>query len=425
MPTISPLKKLGPARVQCIVTVAADEVKKAEDAAIAKLGGSVTIPGFRPGKAPADQVRGKINSDQLLEETVRSLLPTILEQILKEQKVQPIIPPKIEVQSVSPLTLALTFVERPEVKMKKVDMSQLKKTEPKFDEKDIDRMVQYLLSQYRTFEQVERAATDTDQVTMDFVGTDKEGKEIQGTRATGYKVIIGSKTLLPGFEDALLGMKKGEKKSFDLVFPDKYHAEQLQGKPVTFTVDVKGVEKVITPTLTPEFVKEKGLGDSPEDMRTRIAASMKEEEERMDRQRHEQKLFEAIRAATQIEIPPELIETELRTLIEDLQTQLEQQKTMMQEWMQRTKRTPESVEKELREEATKRITLRFGVQKLLEDDKIELTPDDIKAAIDQRLADVPQDQRIEAASYFGEGGEGHEEVKWAKRVEKLVGKMLA
>ncbi len=425
MPTISPVKKLPQSRVQCTVTASPEEVTKAEAAAIAKLGANVSIPGFRPGKAPADQVRGQIREEALLEETVRNLLPQAIESILKDGQVRPILPPRVDIQTREPLTLQLTFVERPAVKMKEIDTKAFKKSEPKFDEKDIDRMVQYMLEQYKTTSPVERAAAMGDQVTMDFVGTDEAGKEIQGTRATGYQIVVGSKQLLPGFEDALVNMKKGDQKTIKLTFPEKYHAEHLQNKPVNFAITVHGVESVSMPTLTPEFVKEKQLGDSPEDVRKRIADSMRQQEEEMDRQRREQALFDAIRKATQVDIAPELIDEEERALLEDLSRQLEQQKQSFEEWMTRTKKTPESLRKELREESERRITLRFGVQQLLEDKKIELTPDDEKAAIDARLSQIPNEQRLQAAQYYAKGGDGHDELVWTKKVEKLVTGLLA
>jgi FKBP-type peptidyl-prolyl cis-trans isomerase (trigger factor) len=93
--------------------------------------------------------------------------------------------------------------------------------------------------------------------------------------------------------------------------------------------------------------------------------------------------------------------------------------------MQKSNKTPEIVEKELKEEAEKRITLRFGVQKLIEDQKIELTPEEEKQAADERLAAIPEDQRSSAAAYFAKGGEGYEELVWGKKVEKLVKTMLA
>ncbi len=424
MPSVSPIKKLPSARTQFVVTVEPKEMLAAESAALARIGGNVTVPGFRPGKAPADKVKEKVNPDALLEETVRQILPEAITNVITEHKLQPILPPRVEVQSKDPLTIQVTLVEKPDVKVKAVDKSKLKKTPPKFDEKDVERMVQYLLEQYRTVETVNRPADAGDQVTMDFVGKGADGVELAGTRSTGYQVVLGSKTLIPGFEDGLMGVKAGDKKMLQLTFPDKYHAEQLQGKPVTFEVEVKGIEKVTTPVLTPEFIKEKGLGESPEDVRKRIADSMHEEETRMDRDRREQMLFKMVTEATKIDIAPELLDQEARMLADELSRRLEEQKLTFDDWLKRTKKTPEDVRKEMAQEATRRITMRYGIQKLIEDANTEVTADELKQAATEVLATVPEEQKQQAKAFYSEGGEGYEELRWRKKVEKWVEGML-
>lgn len=425
MPTISPLERLKQSRAQCTVTFTADETAAAERVAIAKLGASVTIEGFRPGKAPPEMIRAKIKDEAILDETVRTLLPDMLESALKEHQLKPILPPKVEAQSQSPLKVRVTFVEQPEVHVGSIDTKAFARQEPKFDEKDVDRMTEYLLSQYRTMEPADRAAEEGDQVTMDFVGNGPDGAELQGTRSVDYQVVIGSKTLLPGFEDGLKGLKKGDKKDISLTFPEKYHAEQLQGKPVTFAVQVKNVEKVHTPELTDEFVMEKQLGESVPDLRARITDSMRAQEEQMDGQRREQAFFDAVSKATKVDLAPELVDQEERSLFEELAGQLQNQNMEFDEWMKRTKRTPEALRKELHEEAQKRVTLRFGIQKLIEDRAIDLTPEERQTLVPSYLATVPEEERLRAAEYYREGGQGYEELLWRRKVEKLVGQMLA
>ncbi len=424
MSQITPPKRLKQSRVQSTVTFTADESSKAEAKAIEKLGESVRIEGFRPGRAPADMIRSKINPADINEETVRMLLPSVFDTLIKEHKLQPIIPPKVDLTSKEPLTLTLTFVERPEVKVKGADKIRVKKTEIKADEKDVNRMVDYLKNQYRTTTPVDRISKEGDELTLDFVGT-ADGKEVEGTRASGYKLTIGSKTLLPGFEEAVTGLKKDEQKIFTLTFPDKYHAEHLQGKPVTFTATVKGIEEVTIPEFTDAFVKEHRLGESKQDLLDRIGTSLREQEEQAGRGQRERELFDAIRAATQIDLAPELIAHEERMIFDEIAKNLEREKLSMDDWLKQTDRTVEKLQKELEDEAAKRLTLRFAIQWLLDDKKIEAAPEEVNAAIEIMLKSVPDDQRASAAAFYKEGGEGYEELKWRKRVEKLVEGMLA
>ncbi len=432
MPQITPPKKLKQSRVQTTVTFTADENAKAEEKALEKLGQSVRIEGFRPGRAPADMIRAKINPADINEETVRILLPSVFDSLLKEHTLQPIIPPKVDLTSRDPLTLTLTFVERPEVKVKGAEKIRVKKTEIKADEKDVNRMVDYLKNQYRTTAPVDqpdsglagRASKDGDELTLDFVGM-ADGKEVEGTRATDYKLTLGSKALLPGFEEAVTGLKKDEQKIFTLTFPADYHAKHLQGKPVTFTATVKSIADVTIPEFTDAFVKEHQLGETAKDLLDRIGKSLREQEEQAGRAQRERDLFDAIRAATQIDLAPELIAHEERMVFDEIAKNLEREKLTMEQWMKQTDRTIEKMQKELENEAAKRLTLRFAIQWLLDDKKIEATTEELSSSLADLLKNVPEDQRSSAETYYKEGGEGYEELKWRKRVEKLVDSMLS
>ncbi len=424
MPTITPPKKLKQSRAQSTVTFTADEAARAEAKAVEKLGERIRVEGFRPGRAPADLLRQKIDPATLSEETIRILLPGVFDSLIREHKLQPIIPPKVDLTAKDPLTLVITIVERPEVKVKGADKISVKKEASKIGKKDVDRMIDYLKTQYRTTKPADRAAKNGDEVTVDFAGK-ADGKEVDGTRATGYKLTLGSKSLIPGFEEAIVGMKTGETKTFAVTFPDDYHAEHLRKKPVDFTVTVHAVAEVMTPELTDAFVKEHHLGESAADLQARIEKSLREQEEQAERTRRERDLFEAIRGATSIDLAPELVTHEERMIADEILRNLEREKMSVEDWLKSTNRTPEAFQKELTEEATKRLTLRFAIQWLIDDKKMEVSPDDIAAAVQDALAEVPDAERSKAEAYYKEGGDGYEELKWRKKVEKLVEGMLA
>ncbi len=421
MPQISEPKKLSQARTQFTVTFSMEETLAAEAKTLARVGQSVRIDGFRPGKAPAEEVRKRVPQEALLEETVRDVLPSVFQTLFADNTVSPIVPPKVDVQQKAPLTIVVIATERPEVKVKGAEKIKIAKKEPSFDEKDVTRMLEYLQSQYRTFTAVDRAAKDGDQVTLDFAGTDAAGKEVGGTRAVDYQVVLGSQSLIPGFEKNLEGMKKGDQKSFTLTFPADYHAEQLKGKPVTFAVTVKGIAEVHSPAMTDAFVKEHSLGESLEDLKKRVRESMKAQEEQSDRQRRENELFDAILKATQIDLGEEILAHEERQMFAEIERQLTESNQSFEEWMKRTKRTPESLQKELRDEAKKRLTLRFAIEQLLKDKQIEVSDDEVVKSVTEINASMPDQQRPVPAK----GSEEFEELRWRKRVEKLVESMLA
>ncbi len=412
-------------RTTYAVSFTVEEAKIAEDRALTHMGEHARIAGFRPGKAPLDLLREKVDKGDLLEETIRQILPKTIREIVERDSLKPIMPPKIEVTSQSPLAANITLIVRPEVSVKGIKKISIDKKEVKADPKDIDRMVDYMRNQYRTTSSVDRAAKDGDEVTMNFTGKDGEGKSIPGTDATGYKVVIGSKSLIPGFEEGLVGMKKGDVKELNLTFPAKYHAEHLQNKPGIFTVTVTDVAEVHMPELTDAFVKEHHMGETAAGFRESLEKNMMEQEQDMERRRRESALFDAVRAATSVDLAPELIEQEARAIAENLGEQLQQQKISLEQWLQSTKKTPEQLRSELQEEGKKRLMLRFGLEQALEDLEITVEDAEMQAAIAEALESMsPEERKQEEAHFATKGEHGYEDILWRKKIEKFVKQML-
>jgi trigger factor len=421
----SELKKLNAGRAQSTVTFEPSDMAQAEEKALEKMGKTVRIEGFRPGHVPAHILREKVNPEMLFEQTLRSLLPEAFEALMKEHSLRPIIPPTVDVTSKDPLTITVTFVEAPEASVKHIDSLKIPKKDIKVEEKDIERMVKYLLEQQRVTSEVERAAKEGDQVTLDFVGTDKEGKEVPGTRSEGYPVVIGSKTLIPGFEDNLKDLKKGDQKSFTLTFPEKYHAEHLRNQPVTFSVTAKKVEEVSLPELTDEFVQKHQIAGSAKELRTNIENSLKQEEENLSQRQRENELFDLIRKNTKVELAPELVNFELKNMIEELYRQLDEQKMTMDQWLQTTGKTAEAIDKELREESERRLTLRFGIEKILEEKKIDVTDEEMDTLVKNVIAVAPANERPAMEHAYSKGHQEYEQLKWQRKIEKMMDMLLA
>jgi trigger factor len=248
---------------------------------------------------------------------------------------------------------------------------------------------------------------------------------VAGIRTRGFGVIIGSKTLLPGFEEALVGMKRSDEKKFELTFPKDYHAEHLREKPVTFHTTVTKVEEVTVPVFDDEFAKKHGLGESAPAVRERIGASLKEQELSADRERRERELFEAIRKATKVDLAPELIEETERGLFLEFEEQLQRRNVSLEDWLKQSRKKPEDLGKEMHEQAEKRLQLRFGVEQLLADRTIEVSDEDIQREIKAALAGAEPAEKEKAAARFQKGTEDYEQLVWRKKVERLVEQMLA
>ncbi|MDD5103538.1 MAG: trigger factor [Candidatus Peribacteraceae bacterium] len=412
-------------RIECTVEYTKEEVLSAEEKALHALAETVKIPGFRPGKAPRETLLQKINPDDLLEETIHGLLPEIMESLVKEQNIQAIISPKVALKKRDPLTLSIVFVERPNVTLKGVDKIKIAKKEPKVEEKNVDRMADFILRKHETAKETDRGAQEKDRVTMDFWGADSEGKEIAPIRTQGHSVELGGQSLIPGFEEALMGAKKGEEKMFTLTFPKDYHAKELAEKPVTFHVTVTRVEEVNVPELTDAFAKEHLHVESAEAFRRELRSSMVAQEEHLDHQRREQELMAAIGKATVVNLPKELVEEEERGILSDMEEQLRRQGKSLQDWMQATKKKPEDLKKELEQRATERLTLRLGIRELLEVKQIAVSDDEMQQAVNGLVGPLAEKERKEVEPAYAKGEQAYDQLKWQKRVEKLFEQMLS
>ncbi len=413
------VQRLSAGRIECTVIFPQEKVSPAEEQSIRKLGAKVNLPGFRPGMAPIETLRDKIHPEHILEETIHMLLPETIEQLVTQHNIKPIIHPKVEAKNREPLTLTITFVEKPEVSVK-ANKIKVESKKPIVEDKEIQRMMDYILEKHQTRTEVDRASKEGDAITMDFYGEDESKNEIEGTRIQGHQAVIGSKVLIPGFEEELKGLKKGEQKSFTITFPEKYHAEHLQGKPAMFHVKVLKVEEVQKPELTDEFAKENLEAESAEDFRTKVKESMMEQEMQFVNQKNEEVLMEEIRKATKVELAPELVDEETRAILADTEKQLQRRNVTLKQWLEQSGKKPEEMQKDLQEQAVKRLTLRLGVQQLVEDQKIEVPEEEMQNAIQSLLAPLTTDERLQMEQAYQPGRQAYEQLKWQKKVEKVL-----
>ncbi len=406
------------------MTLTTEEQRKLEDKAVETLGRSVNLPGFRPGKAPADMVRSKLKPEAIVEEVIRLVIPDAVREITAKHTLNPVMPPHVQVDSAHPLALTVIFVEKPAVKVKGAKSIAIPKEAVKVDEKDVQRMVDYVLEQHRTVTEVARAAKEGDEVTLDFSGTDQAGNVIPGTESTGYTVRIGSKTLIPGFEEQLIGLAPDGEKKFTVTFPANYHAEHLRGKPATFSVKMTRVAEVAVPTLTDEFATKELRAESAEAFRSRVSESMRAQEERLNRQKQEEKLLQMIVDATEADLPDELIDREAGQIGQEFLRQLADQQITLDQWLKETGRTREALDAELRTEATRRLKLRYGLEEIIRQREITVNPAEMVQAVEELLQNVPEAERETARADYREGSRAYDELKWRTQVTKFLEQTL-
>ncbi len=420
------VEKLKESRIKTTTIVSAEAKKKAEDSALKALAKRVRIKGFREGMAPPELVREHVTQEQIAQETVRAVIPDIMADALKVSGAKPIIRPAASVVSLDPLTISITFVERPTAELKKPDSIKVeKKIIPESSAKDIEDFIQKLLVQDRIDTPVRREAKKGDSVKVSLAAKDKDGKQVNELTVPRYGVLLGSEDLLSELEPHLLGIKKGEKKSVDIEFPKDHDIPAIQGKKLNVEIEVTEVAEVKLPELTGEYIKTRlGADRTPDAFRKEVGTMLTNQRRSQEMKRREEELYEKVKAATKIGIAPELIDADVQEMVLDLQERLKKQGSTVEDWLKSTGKDQKAVIEEMKEIAQSRITLRFGMQSLAEAKKIEVDPTEIHLAMKAEIAHAKEHGHPLSDEDQKEGGSAYERIKWEKSMQKLVDGMI-
>ena len=276
------IKNLPKSEVEITVTVPEDKLPKYMAKAAEEISKDVKVKGFRPGHVPADVLEGHADK-KLIEARAQELAiqDTYVEIVIKE-KIQVVSRPKVKIEKESPLVYVVTVAILPEVKVKDHKSIKVPKKEVKVTDKDIEEVLMDLKKRATTYKDVDRAAKKGDRVEVDFEGFDENEKAHENTKSTNHPLILGEQSLIPGFEEELYGLKKGEKKEFHLTFPKDYGKEDFRNKKVKFKAEMKRVEEGMEPILDESFVEKiTGQKKSVDDLKKDIELNVKSRKEKL------------------------------------------------------------------------------------------------------------------------------------------------
>lgn len=302
------------------IQVPAARIEKAIDERVQKLSRTVRLKGFRPGKVPVKVVRQQFG-DQIRQEVLGDVMQASFAEAVGQEKLAPVTAPKIEpieFQSGVDLKYRAIFEIFPELQVKGVEGIAVSKPMAEVTTGDIDAMIENLRKQRPTYTSVDRAAQDTDQVTVDFLGT-IDGVPFDGGKAEGVPIVLGAGRMLPDFEAGLKGARAGETKTVPVKFPDNYQAANLAGKTASFAITVHKVEEQQLPELNDEFCKHYGVEQGGiEQLRKEVEENMRHELSETVRARLKRQVFDALAAANPTEVPKVLVEEQVRNMQVDM-----------------------------------------------------------------------------------------------------------
>ena len=400
------------------VEITGKDWEKKLDETFKKIIKKVKIDGFRPGKAPRNIYEQKYGKQSIVVEAVDSCMNEAYVKALKEFKGEPIMQPTVGIEKADEtgVTYVFTFTTKPEIKINKYTNLGVKKDSVKVTKKDVDAEIEKMRKEYADLTVKDGKAENGDTVIIDFEGFDGD-KAFEGGKAENYALELGSNSFIPGFEEALVGVKKGDKKDVNVTFPKDYHAEELKGKPVVFKVLVHEVKTKVYPELDEDFFLDLGLEDvkTKEDLEKKVKETMTEQREYEAENKYVDELFEALLKETSVEVPHELIHEELDRMVEQYAERLKMQGITLEQFYKFTNSSEEALKAQMHEEAEKRVKLRFAIDEIIELEKIDATDEEANHDAEEKAKKhgMDKDEYIKA---FG----GLEMLKYDIKVQKVL-----
>ncbi len=350
------------------------------------------LKGFRKGKAPMDVVTSiygpEIRQDVLWDLASKTFSKLAQEKDLKIVSRPNLMPEKIE--EGKDAKFKATFEVYPEVKLSKMSKISYTNFLCEISEEDLDNTVTNLQKRLSQWEPTDQISKDGDQIKINFVGT-IEGEEFEGGTANDFTVEIGSKSMISGFEDGLIGLKKGDKKTLELTFPEDYGKSDLAGKPVNFDTEVNEVLSSKLPELNEEFFKSTGIeADGIETFKKEVRTKLEEDLVNILSGKIKQSLFDALLEANEFEVPSSMIDSEVSNMKQD---------TARRMGMDPKDMNPDLFPDEtFAGEATKRVKVGILLNKIIEDKELKPDADKVKEIIEERAKNYKDPQQV--INYF-------------------------
>lgn len=376
-------KKLSDSRVEITVTLDAKDLAAAKEHAVEKLAKEIKVEGFRKGKVPAEVAKKFIPENDLNAETIDFAVRSTVIEAFKENEKSPLVLPNVNVTKFVPDEMAeytATADIIPEVTLGDYKKLGVKLAETKIAEKDIKGVLENIASSFAEKKVVKREAKEGDEVVVDFTGK-KDGKAFDGGSAKDYKLTLGSKTFIPGFEEGIVGHGSGDKFDLELTFPEDYGVKDLAGAKTVFEVLVKQVNEVVKPAIDDEIAKKCGpfktLDELKEDIRKNLAAQT----EHQQLEKFKNDLVEALVKKSKVPAPEILIDDQLRMIRDDVARNAAAQGLEFEDFLKRAGETVENWEKEARKVAEQRVKASLALQTLAVKEKITVADELVNAKI--------------------------------------------
>ena len=377
--TVKSCEKLEKSRVALTIETSAEEFEAAVNKAYLKMRGKINVPGFRVGKAPRKIIEKMYGAEVFYEEAVNIILPDAYEAAVKEQELEVVGYPQVELESCTKdgVVFKCTVAVYPEVKLGQYKGLEAPKAEVKVVAADVNARLKEMADRNSRLVSVERAVKKGDTADIDFEGFDK-GVAFDGGKGENFDLEIGSGSFVPGFEDQLIGMKAGEEKDIDITFPENYTPE-LAGKPVVFHVKVNEVKEKQVPAIDDEFAKDVSEFDTLKDLKADIKKKLTAERTESAQRAFEDVLMAKVAEGIEADIPEEMVELQAERMMEQFKQQLASQGIPFDQYLKMTNTAEADFRKQAQGPAADQVKMDLAVEAIIKAEGLEASDEDVES----------------------------------------------
>jgi len=388
------------------ISVVADDIEKQVKSKLNSAQKTAKIKGFRKGKAPLDVVK-KMYEPEIRQDVINDSVIKKFYELVEKQNLKPVgrpnlIPERIEIEK--DVIFKATFEVYPEIKIKKISQLTFKKPISEVAEEDINKTIENIRKRFSQLESKEGKSEDNDVVKVNFEGF-IDDEPFEGGKADEVTIEIGSNTMIPGFEDGLKDLSKGDKKDLNVSFPDDYHVDHLKGKPAVFKTEVLDVLKPKLPEMNEEFFTMAGIPSKDEaEFKKTLKERLSDDLDSALTGMKKERIFDALAEMNEFEIPESMIMNEMINLRKGSAAQMGKEYEKLKD--------EEFPIENFRENAQKRVKLGIILNKLIEEHELKADADRVKKLIEERSKNYKEPEKVVNWYYSNE--------EQLKNIESLV-----
>ncbi|MFE5320187.1 trigger factor [Paenibacillus sp. NPDC056579] len=378
------------------IEVEADKVSDALDKAFKKVVAKVNVPGFRKGKVPRQIFESKFGVESLYQEALDIVVPEAYVEAVVETGISPVDRPEVDVEQFGKgqvLKFKAKVVVKPEVELGEYKGIELEKQDAEVTAEEINEELVKLQQRHAELVPVEEGAAENgDVVSIDFEGF-VDGVAFEGGQAEKYSLELGSGSFIPGFEEQVVGLNKGDDKDITVNFPENYHSEELKGKEAVFKIHLHDIKRKNLPALDDEFAKDVSEFETLEEFKQDLGNKLKERKDSEIQRKKEADIVEKVAAAAKVDIPSVMIDNESEQMLKEFENRLRTQGMNLEMYYQFTGQNDDVLKEQMRGDAEKRVLNNLVLEAVAKAENLDASEEEVNAELEnmskmyQRSAD--------------------------------------